>query len=126
MGQPHEIAAGRSLREARPHGLHLGGEPGKLLEVHRRETGEAASSGGGEVHPHDAVIGGVGLATNEARPLSAVDELDRGVMTEQEVVGKVADGGITVVPPNGKQQLVLCRGETSGLGLLLAPVEEPP
>lgn len=42
------------------------------------------------------------------------------------MVGEVADGGIAVVPADGEEQLMLCRREAGGLGLLLAPVEEPP
>ena len=66
-------------------------------------------------------------AIDEPEPLCPLGQLDRTVVAEQEVTGDVADGraaGISVAT-DGQQQLMMAGGQPSGVGPLLAPMQEP-
>jgi nucleotide-binding universal stress UspA family protein len=76
---------------------------------------------GGEVEPGDPLVGGVGGPLDEAGLRRSIDELHDAVVAKEQVVGDVSDRRRAVVAPNGEEQLVLCRGETDRLRLLLAP-----
>ena len=62
-------------------------------------------------HPHDARVVGIGESANQPRRLGPVQELHRAVMTQQQVLGQVANGrcALVVMPFDGHQELVLGR-----------------
>ena len=115
-------------------------QTGQLLDVDRAEVLEALLAGGGQDESHLTLIDRVGPALHEAGGLRPVDELDGAVMTEEEMVGHVADGGpegtatATDVPvavrftvaAYREQELVLRGSQSRGRCLLLAPTQEPP
>ncbi len=113
------------LRQARPHGVDVGSQPFELLEMGGGQGRQASGSGSREPHMHDAVIVAIVLSAHEPRALGPVDELDHGVVAQQQVVGQVADGGQTFVAAHCEQQLVLGWGQPGGLRLVFAPAEEP-
>ena len=65
---------------------------------------------------------------HQAGRLGPVDEPDGAVVTQEQVVGHLADRGplLVVVAPDGHEQLVLRRGESHRFGLLVTPAKEPP
>ncbi len=67
-------------------------------------------------------------AADEPGGFGAVDEADRAVVTQEQVVGDVADrraSGVRI-PAYGQHELMLGRRQPHGAGLLLAPTEEAP
>ena len=100
----------------------------------RRKAGELLEVGGGEPieHPmtfrrelqaHQAPIFSVAITVHEAGPLGSVDELDRAVVTEQQVAGDVADRWIVrpVVAAHGQEELMLLARQSRSGGLVLTP-----
>ena len=67
-------------------------------------------------------------ARDQSSLLGAIDQSDRTVVTQDEVAGDIADGrsARVAVTADGEQQLVLGGREACGLGVLLAPAQEPP
>ncbi len=61
--------------------------------------------------------------TDQPCCFSTVDEANGAVVLEEQVVGNFTNGWPPWigVPPDGEQQLMLCRGEASGTSLLFAP-----
>jgi hypothetical protein len=105
-----------------------GGEAAQFVEVGRGESPEALLAVGGKADPDHAAIILIGSAPHQARGLGAVNELDRAVMAQQEIVRYVADGRrlATRVTFDRQQQLVLRGREASLDCLFLAPAEELP
>jgi hypothetical protein len=115
-------------------------QTGQLLDVDRAEVLEALLTGGGQDESHLTLVGRVGSALHETGGLRPVDELDRTVMTEEQMIGHVADGGPQrtgtatgaafavrfTVTANREQELVLRGRQTRGRRLLFAPAQEPP
>jgi hypothetical protein len=101
---------------------------GKFLEVQFAECFQSARTFAGEVQTHGALVVGVGAARNQSGGLSAIDQLDRAVVAQQQVIGDVADRRPTRirVAADGKQQLMLSRGQAGGLSLTLTPSHEAP
>lgn len=81
----------------------------------------------GHGHPHDAMVVLVAVLDDEARCLGSIDETDRAVVTQQEVLGHIADRRefIACMAADGEHELVLRRGDAGSFGLLLAPLQEP-
>ena len=98
----------------------------QLLHVGSRERLEALLALGRQLEPHDPLVLGVAAAGDQARLLGPVDQADGAVVAEQEVVGHLADRGPAPVrvAPNGQEELVLGRGQSGRLRLLLAPAQE--
>ncbi len=71
---------------------------------------------------------GIPDANDEACSVSSVDEADRAVMAQQEVVGHFADCGAPGIgmPADREQQLVLCGRQARRPRLALAPALELP
>ena len=126
VGRPVEGAVARVL-EGVPQGVHGRREVGQLVEVLLAERLELARALLGEAQAHDAEVVVVLAARDQPGLLGAIDEPDRAVMAQHEVAGDVADGrsARVVMTADGEQQLVLGRGEARGLGVLLAPAQEP-
>ena len=116
--------AGSGLGQPGPDGRDVGRQPLQLLEVGRGEGGQPAGPDRGQPDVHDAVVVAIRSPADEPGPLGPVDELDDGVVAQEEVVGEIADRRTALVPPHGEQELVLCRGQPSSLRLLLAPAQE--
>lgn len=94
----------------------------KRLEVRRTIVAQAQA--------HYAVVLLASLPHHQPCLLCPVDQANGAVMTQQEVVGHLANGGPigAGVPPDGQEQLVLRRGQPRGTGLVGAPgfeVAEP-
>ena len=115
---------GQGLRQPGPDRGDVGREPLQLLEVGGGEGGQAPGARRCQAHVHDPVIVAVWLAADEPGPLGPVDELDHGVVAQEEVVGQITDRRTAVVAAHGEQELVLGRGQPGRLRLLLAPAEE--
>ena len=81
-----------------------------------------------EHEPDLALVGAIRAALDEPRGHGPVDELDRAVVAQQEVVRHVPHRrtvGVTVTA-HGQEELVLRGGQPGGPRLLLAPPQEPP
>lgn len=55
----------------------------------------------------------------------SIHELDDAVVSEQQVLGHLADRRRPTVTADGEQQLVLGARQPDRLGLVLAPTQEP-
>lgn len=116
------VGGGRTLsqgEEFRTHAL-------ELLDVDGRQPFETPGSGAGEPEPHHPVVARVADAGDETGGVSSVDQPDRTVVAEQEIVGQLADGrppGV-VMAFHGQKELVLGRCQARRPGLLLAPALE--
>jgi hypothetical protein len=87
-----------------------------------------AATLGRELQADEAPVGAVSVAANESRPFGPVHELDRAVMTEQQVLGDLPDRRVVgpTMAPHCEQELVLLAREPSRHRLALAPVQEAP
>jgi len=106
--------------------LHDGRELDQLFEVSSGELIEQPLSFRGEHEVHDPPVVLIHPPPHEPSLFGSIDELDRAVVAQEEMVGDVADGGrrLVFVAADGEEQLVLLPGETGGAGLLVAPVQE--
>ena len=93
-----------------------------------RTEPRGACSPPGELQADDPVVLRVTYPLDQLGRDGPVDQPDGTVMAQQQVVGDLADRGPTVigVPPDGQQELVLCRGQPGALRLLLTPAHETP
>ena len=104
-------------RQSFPRAGELGRQAYELFEVQGRESLETLRAVGGEMqsnHPMILVVSGAGDQTGGVSP---VDEPNRAVMEQQQIVRHLSDGrttGITM-PPDGQEQLVLSGREAGGL-----------
>jgi len=91
------------------------------------EPGELARAAARDVQAHHAVIVLVSFPSEEPGADRPVDELARGVVTQEQRVGDLADGRSALLgaPAHGEEQLVLRSRQALGLGALLAPAKEP-
>jgi hypothetical protein len=121
-------AVGASFLERPPEGVHGRSELAQLLEVLLAEAFELLGAVGSEPETDDAVVLGVLAALDQPGGHGAVDEADRTVMSQQQVVGDVSDGrsGRVVMTADREQELMLGGGEAGGVGVLLAPAQKPP
>ncbi len=60
-----------------------------------------------QLDPDDPVVVRVGDPVHKSCLLRSVDKLHDAVMTEQEVLGHLADRGWATVPSDGEEELVL-------------------
>lgn len=76
---------------------------------------------------HDPAVGVVPAPRHQAGRDAAVDQTDRAVVPQHQVLGDVADRrpapGVTA---DRQQQLMLCRGDADVVGPFGAPRQEPP
>jgi CBS domain-containing protein len=127
---PGAALPGAALAGPAGPGYQVVERPGQLAQlgqVRLGQLGDEPVSGLGELHPDHPRVLDVGAAPDEPGHRGAVDQLDRAVVAQQQVVGEVADGrrGVTGMPFDGDQQLMLDVGQADRLGLFLAPVLEP-
>jgi len=80
----------------------------------------------GEREAHDAVVFRVAAALEQAELLRPIDQLDRGVVPDDQILSDLADRRPepVLVAANGQEQLVLAGREAVGRGLLGAPMLE--
>jgi hypothetical protein len=94
--------------------------------VQGRERLEAVGSfiGQGQAHRSGKVT--VGIPLDQTGGLRTINESDRAVVAQQEVVRDIADRGTGWIwmAPDGKQQLVLSGRQILRPRLLLAPAQE--
>ena len=102
-------------------------QPPELLEVGLGEGLEALAPGRRELEADNAVVLGISDPLDQFGGVSPVDQPDRTVVTEEEIVGDLAHGRSTSIgmPADGKQQLMLRRRQSRRFRLLLTPAEEP-
>jgi hypothetical protein len=88
------------------------GETFELLEVEGRESFQSLSTSVGELQPDHPVVVVVAVSHDKASGIGPVDQLDRAVMAQEQVVGDFAHGRTARVAmaPNGQEELVLGRG----------------
>lgn len=119
--------AGSSRASACDQLIQNGGQAVQLYQVCRSELGEDPITLGGQPDPDQPRVAAVGDPAHEASGLRPVDELDRAVVPQQQIVGEVADGRrlATRVALDGDQKLVLYVRQAGRPGLVLAPPLEP-
>ena len=71
----------------------MGAQPPQLFEMEGGQLREQTGTEAGQGDAHDAPVVGVGLPRDQPRGLGPVDESDRAVVAELEVLGDVTDGG---------------------------------
>jgi len=83
---------------------------------------------GGKAHQHLSCIIGGRKALNQIHPFHAIDETDAGVVTDLQRLRQFANRGVarTVVSANGKQELMLLRGNTGGASRFFAKPQKFP
>ena len=98
----------------------------QLVEMRGREPAQPPSAVGGQPDSRHPAVLGVAPALHQPCRRRPVHQLDRAVMTQQQVTGEITDGGMlpTGVALDRYQQLMLGRSETNRTGLRLAPVQE--
>ena len=108
--------------------VHRRSEASELLEVGGGESIEHPTALRGELEPHETSVATVAVPAHQAGPLGPVDELDRAVVAEQEMLGDVTDRRIVGpgVTPHRQQELVLLARQAGGGGLVLTPAQEAP
>jgi hypothetical protein len=118
----------RAALEGVPERVHRGRQVRELLEVLLAERLEPPRALVGEPQADRAEVVRVGRPAQQARGLGPVDEADRAVMAEEQVLRDVADGGAprVVVAADGEQELVLGRRQPGRRRLPLAPAQEAP
>lgn len=103
------------------------GEAAELDDVEFGELRNAVLAQVGELQPHDAGVGAVSDATQQACAFGAVDEPNDAVVAGVEVLRRLADRGPVpiAVTFDGEEQLVLRMGQAYSTSLLVAPAVEP-
>jgi CIC family chloride channel protein len=98
----------------------------EFLEVMPAQVEEAATALGSQPESHDTIVDRVRRPPDESRGLGAVDQSDSTVVLEEQGFGNLSDRRPFAirVALDREEQLMLRRGETGGVGLLLAPVQE--
>ena len=99
----------------------------ELIEVRGGEGCDVSCAAAGQVQTHNSVVGRIHVACDQPRQLGTVDEPHHAVVTQQQVIGDIADGGgVAGMPAYREQQLILGGRDAGGNGLLFAPVHEAP
>jgi hypothetical protein len=103
-------------------------EPLELLEVTSAEPDQLVGSDSGDGEAYDAMVVGITGAAEVAGLDRAVDQAGCAVVSQHQRLGNIADGRCVRagVPADGEEELMLRGSEPFTLGLLFAPVEEPP
>lgn len=116
------------IRQALPEVRELQGQAPQLLDVERRQGGQPILPLRSEVQPDHPMVVFVARPTQQPCRLGSIHQLDGAVVAQQQLVGDVTDLGPTriTVSSDGKQQLVLGRGQPGRSCLSLAPMLEPP
>lgn len=101
----------------------MDGELFQFVEMGGSKRLDSVHPGIGELQPHHPLIVAVAYPADETRRIGAFDQAAGTVMSQQEVVGHLADGWSTWIgmPANGQQQLMLHRSQPRGLGSFGAP-----
>lgn len=88
-----------------------------------RQCFKTLGTDGSEPQPDNSMVFLVSNAADETCGICTVNETDRAVVTEQQIVGNLTDGRASwvVVTPDSQQELVMGRREPSGARLLFAP-----
>lgn len=96
--------------------------------MHLGKPHENARSLGSQAHADHAAVVLVFQALDQAGGLRPVDKAHGAVVAQEEVAGQVADGrpARVLVAADGQEELVLGGRQPGGLGLLGAPMKEPP
>ena len=68
---------------------------------------QLALTGIGETDAHDPMVPVITRTLDQAGCFGTVDELDRAVVTQQQVRGDVGHARGTAMPPDGKEELML-------------------
>lgn len=102
-----------------------GAETGELLEVSCDQRRQPPGTAIGQAEPDDAMVVGVQLTLDEAGEYGAVDQAHDAVVSQQQVISHITNGGCTSwVSSDGEEQLVLTGGDPGIEGVLLTPAEE--
>jgi hypothetical protein len=74
------------------------------------------------------VVVGVDGSPDDAGRLGAIDQLDRAVVPQQQILGHLADrrASAVVVPGDRQQELMLGGREPEGSRAIVAPAQETP
>src|SRR5581483_2001266 len=101
-------------------------QPAKFVEVGSGKLAQPLFAFGGKPDADNAAVAVVPRALDQARGHRPVDQLDRAVVPEQQVISQLANGGRIAagMALDRQQQLVLCRGEPGAARLGLAPMQE--
>ena len=81
----------RWCAEGVEHGLEERREPDEFLQMRSTEIGEDLVVVRRKPQAHDVAIVGVSLTLDEPGTLAAIDEIDCGVVSDQKIVGHLAD-----------------------------------
>ena len=81
----------RWCAEGVEHGLEERREPDEFLQMRSTELGEDLVVVRRKPQAHDVAIVGVSLTLDEPGTLAAIDEIDCGVVSDQKIVGHLAD-----------------------------------
>lgn len=94
----------------------LGGKLGEPAAPERRQR-----------QPDGSLVPPIRSSPNKPGGLRPVHQLHHAVVAEQQMASHVSDGGASrvEVAPHREEKLVLRRGQARGLGLVLAPSQEP-
>lgn len=91
-----------------------------------RQAGQGLLTLGSEDQPGDAGVVGIRSSFHQTGLLDPVDQLACAVVSQEEVVGDLADSGSAwvLMPAHGQEQLVLGRPQPGLSGLGFAPPNE--
>lgn len=111
--------------ERTPESAHCRRQVRELFEVGLGQGVELCVAGGGERDAHDA-LAAIAVALDQAVADGTVDQPDRAVVAQHQIVGDFADGrsGGVRMTPYREQELVLGWRQTSCLGLMVTPADE--
>lgn len=111
-----------------PQGAHGWSEMGQLLHMSLGEHLELRDAGSGQRDAHCSFVIRIRLALDKPVSHCAVDQLDGAVVSQHEIIGKIADGRTSRirVASDRQQKLMLGRRKARSPGLLVAPVQKSP
>jgi hypothetical protein len=90
------------------------------------ELGESAAPERRQPQPNGPLVMRIRPSPHQPGRLRPVHQLHHTMVAKQQMTGHVSDRGASRihVPPHREEELVLGRGQTRGLGLLLTPPQE--
>jgi hypothetical protein len=109
-----------------PQRIEPGPQARQLLEVGAGQGLDPRLASLRQPQPDDPLVVVVGHPRDQAGGDGSIDEPDDAVVAEQQVIGDLTDRRGTAVAADGEQKLMLGGREPDIVGLLLAPVQEPP